>query len=43
MLNKKSIKQKKLMEVCHDLPALVGFMFLFQVEVVAQEKCKKKH
>jgi hypothetical protein len=41
MLNKKSIKQKKLMEVCHDLPALVAFMFLFQVEVVAQEKYKK--
>jgi hypothetical protein len=40
MLNKKSIKQKKLMEVCHDFHS-VAFMFLFQVEVVAQEKYKK--
>jgi hypothetical protein len=30
---------KKTHGVCHDLPALVAFMFLFQVEVV--EKVQK--
>jgi hypothetical protein len=37
MLNKINQK-KKLMEVCHHFACSVAFMFLFQVEVVAQEK-----
>ena len=42
MLNKNQSKKRNSWKYLSILPALVAFMFLFQIEVVAQEKVKEK-